>query len=77
MLQSVFPFLIPFLYEEEKVPVFLSNSTFLAEHAAELQSIRADFHTLQDYLYLLREDEQDYLDIPFFLDNSDQDSISS
>jgi len=77
MLQSVFPFLIPFLFEEEKVPVLISNSTFLAEYATELQSITADFHTLQDYLFLLREDEQDYQDIPFFLDNSDQDSISS
>ena len=77
MLQSVFPFILPFLFEEEKVPVFLSNSTFLSEHSDELQSILADFHYLLDYLYLLRRDEQDYLDIPYFLDNSDQDSISS
>ena len=73
MLQSVFPLLIPYLFEEEKVPVFLSSSTFLAEYAAELQSIRADFHTLQDYLDSLRESE----DLIHILDNWDQDSNSS
>ena len=61
MLQSVFPLLISYLFEEEKVPVFLSSSTFLAEHAAELQSIRADFHTLQDYLFSLSVNSRTFL----------------
>ena len=73
MLQSVFPLLIPYLFEEEKVPVFLSSSTLFAEYDAELQSIRADFHTLQDYLNSLRESE----DLIHILDNWDQDSNSS
>ena len=73
MLQSVFPLLIPYLFEEEKVPVFLSSPTFFAEYDAELQSIRADFHTLQDYLNSRSESE----DLIHILDNWDQDSNSS
>ena len=44
------PFILQFLFEEEKVPLLTSTSNLFHPWHAELLSIRADYYTLIDYL---------------------------
>ena len=77
MLPVVFDLIIPFLFEEEKVPVFLSSATFLRPYQDELRSIACDHHSLQEYNWQVAFDRYDYETNRLFLDTSSQDSVSS
>ena len=44
------PFILQFLFEDEKVPLLTSTSILFHPWHAELLSIRADYYSLIDYL---------------------------
>ena len=49
MLPVVIDTILPFLFEEEKVPLLLASSYIYSPYRQELLDIRADYHSLVEY----------------------------